>query len=155
MLVTMQDDYNSEVQLIEGYHLGVDYGERNLGVAVSDSLASVASPLEVVKIDKAGNYWAKLRDICRNWQVTRIVLGLAKNTEDKDTDSSKAARKWAKQARVELGIEIEFFAEQLSTKMSNQGLPRSKKRSMGDAYAAAHILQGFLDWKRELAARGS
>lgn len=131
--------------------LGLDVGERRIGVAVSDEMGMIASP--VATIDARGKVASELRNLILKFDVKRLVVGLPIGMSGKEGPQAKEVRTVADALGKELGIEIVYSDERLSSAVANQaligqGTRRQKRKQHIDAMAAAVILQGYLDNQR-------
>ena len=132
-----------------GRILAIDVGEKRVGLAVSDDLRMVASPLEVYQKD--GEIFAKLEKLCREYKVTGIVLGLpvSKKHPEAETMVMKFVDDLKTTFTVKMDIELYFQDESFSsiyaeTWMKNQGYKHGKIRKDSDKYAALKILEDYL-----------
>ncbi|MEK7503024.1 MAG: Holliday junction resolvase RuvX [Patescibacteria group bacterium] len=130
-------------------YLGIDYGEKRIGVALSDEGAKLAFPkyVEVAGGPERWNVVARnLKKIVDAEQVAAVVVGLPLGFSMQETESTKKARNFGEFLRKELSIEIIFQNEVLSTaEVEKSGAARE---GMVDASSAALILQSFLDNKK-------
>jgi putative Holliday junction resolvase len=132
--------------------LGLDYGTRRIGVAVSDGAGVSAHPLTV--IDTATQPLAsRLREIISEYGVTCIVVGLPTSLSGGEGDVAKQARAFARDVGAETGLPVTLFNEQFTTVEAERvlleaGTRRSKRREVRDKMAAAVMLQGYLDSSR-------
>ncbi|MFD0857437.1 Holliday junction resolvase RuvX [Roseovarius aquimarinus] len=133
--------------------MGLDLGEKTIGVAVSDALWSVASPLETVRRRKFGLDAARLVELIAARGIGGLVLGLPRNmdgTEGPRCQSTRAfARNLAKLPALE-ALPIGFWDERLSTVAAERALleadtSRKRRAEVIDHVAASYILQGVLD----------
>ena len=124
--------------------LGIDYGEKRIGVAVSDEGGSFAFPYSVVFHDK--NALAKICGIIQKEGITEIALGLPQNFSRQDTESTRRVRRFAEELKNAAGIPVLLVDETLSTaEVIKSG---ASPREMRDASAAALILQTHLNRKK-------
>ncbi len=123
-------------------YLGIDYGDKRIGVAISDEDGNFAFPRGVVKNDVGvvREYFSK---ILTEEKIMVIILGLPLNFSMKDTEQTKKVREFGEWLKKEFGAEVILENEILSTKEAEKGGGVSK--NMIDASSAALILQGFLD----------
>lgn len=139
--------------MLEGRVLGIDVGERRVGVALSDKLRLLARPLVV--LDR-GNGLAPVLDalaeVARSEGVGQMVVGLPLNADGSQGHQSRRAEDFARVARRVVGLPVEMWDERLSTRAAEdiaraQGLNMRQQRQRGrlDAIAAAVILQDYLD----------
>jgi putative holliday junction resolvase len=131
--------------------LGVDIGERRIGVALSDELGMIASP--IATIDAQGDVAGEFRKLVSKYGVARLIVGLPIGLSGREGPQSKQVRSIADDLGRELGIEIVYSDERLSSAVANQalisqGTRRARRKEQVDAMAAAVILQGYLDSQR-------
>jgi len=120
--------------------LGIDYGTKRIGLAISDELKRLAFPYKTIEADQ--NAHATLEMICKQESIERIIVGLPRGLQTMQaTDMTKKVRAWAK-ALSGLGVPVVFVDEFFSTKEAS-GLPTKKDHI--DQAAATIILQSFLD----------
>lgn len=130
--------------------LAVDYGMNNVGLAVSDEIGIVATPLCVLKNDSS--LLAKIEEIVKSRKVAKIVVGLPEwESYSYVVDEIKIFVSKLRERVV--NIEIEFVNEYYSTKSAQKKLAEIGKRSKSvrnklDAYSACEILQTYLERKR-------
>ncbi|CCF82333.1 Holliday junction resolvase RuvX [Nitrolancea hollandica] len=131
--------------------MGLDIGERRVGVAVSDELHVIASPVESVDL-KRGGVDALLAAIERH-SPERIIVGLPTSMSGREGPQAKAVREFAKQLGEAVQTPITFWDERLTTSIAEQALitsgrRRRERKERVDAVAAALILQSYLDSRR-------
>ena len=130
--------------------LALDYGTKRIGIAITDELAMIASPLETIHPDKLNEY---LSSKIKNDKVTGIVLGLPKGLKGEDTNSTKQVLDLKKHLeRTFPQVSIYLYDERFTSKMASRtmlegNLPKAKRRdkAMVDKISAAIILQSFLE----------
>jgi putative Holliday junction resolvase len=133
-----------------GRVLGVDAGERRIGLALSDETRMLASPLQVlVRDDGLAPILDALLELVRNEAVTEMVVGLPLNANGTEGRQARRARDFARVAERVVGLPVTLWDERLSTREAEaivraQG-GRTRSRTDIDAVAAAVILQDFLD----------
>ncbi|HSL24913.1 MAG TPA: Holliday junction resolvase RuvX [Acidimicrobiia bacterium] len=130
-----------------GRVLGLDYGSRRVGVAVSDPLRITAGALEVVDRERAVTRVTELVD---ELEVTRIVLGFPRSLAGGEGPAAAAVRRFAAEIEAATGLSVTLVDERFSTvsaerSMREAGARRRTRRESLDKVAAAIILQGFLD----------
>ncbi|WP_421904513.1 Holliday junction resolvase RuvX [Mameliella sp.] len=134
---------------------GLDLGTRTIGVAVSDSFRSVATPLETVKRKKFGVDAAALVKILRARNIGGVVLGLPRNMDGSEGPRCQSTRAFARNFAGLWKGPITFWDERLSTVAAEKALleadtTRKRRSEVIDHVAAAYILQGALDRMRYL-----
>jgi putative Holliday junction resolvase len=131
--------------------MGIDLGEKNIGIAISDELGWTAQGLETVKrrgsIEKDLD---KINAIVQQYQVEKIVVGLPRNMNGTTGVQGQKALDFADKIRRYLDLPVETWDERLSTVAAerlliNADVSRAKRRKVIDKLAASVILQGYLD----------
>jgi putative Holliday junction resolvase len=137
--------------------IGLDLGEKTIGLALSDTLLSVASPLETLKRGKFSVNAAELHRLIKAHGVGGLVVGLPLNMDGSEGPSAQSARAFARNfANLHNDIAIVFWDERLSTAAVTRTLleadsSRKRRAEVVDKMAAAYILQGALDRLRHMA----
>jgi putative Holliday junction resolvase len=135
--------------------LGIDYGDRNVGLALSDALGMTAQPLGTYLFkNRPAEDAAYFKDLIVSRQVGAIVIGLPLRMDGSPgsrVDKTKAFARWLGQA---VGVPIDFWDERLTTHQAHQVMQEQKvrmkdKRSVVNQISAAIILQGYLDSRRD------
>jgi putative Holliday junction resolvase len=136
--------------------LGVDYGERRIGLALSDPTGTIASPAGTLS-RRAGKRppWAEIERIVREKEVVGIVVGLPLNLEGAETPWSAEIREFAEKLQARTGLSVHLIDERLTSVMAERavrgsGLRKSSREQKEriDETAAAIILQNFLERAR-------
>lgn len=132
---------------------GLDYGTKTIGVAVSDGLGLTAQTVTTVRRASLKADLAELSRLVKEYEVTRIVLGLPLNMNGSEGPRAEASRKFADVLGQSLGLPVELWDERLSTVAAQRTLleadvSRAKRREVIDQLAAQFILQGWLDAHR-------
>ena len=131
--------------------LGLDPGERRIGVALSDPTGTIASPHSVIDrrtVDPA----IAVREMCEEYGVGLIVVGLPTGLSGNEGPSAKAARVFGTRVSAAADVPVEFQDERFTTVTAEAallegGVRRDKRREVRDKVAAAVILQTYLDRK--------
>lgn len=128
-------------------YLGVDYGTKRVGVAVSDGLGLTARPLEVVD---RGNAVARLATLIDQYEVGCLVIGLPTGLGGEEGESVEGARALAEEIAEATGVKVVLADERFTSRMAESallesGMKRRERRETVDKVAAAIILQGYLD----------
>ena len=143
-------------QFASGHGLaGLDLGDKTIGVAVSDGLLSVATPLTTIRRKKFGIDAASLMDIVTGRQLAGIVLGLPRNMDGTEGPRCQSTRAFARNLSRLTDLPITFWDERLSTVAAERALleadaSRKRRAEVIDHVAAGYILQGVLDRIRVL-----
>ncbi len=135
--------------------LGFDLGEKTIGLALSDTLLTVATPLETLKRGKFTADAAKLEAVIAEQGVGGLVIGLPLNMDGSEGPSAQSARAFARNFAARGPLPIILQDERLSTAAVTRTLldadaSRRRRAAVVDKMAAAYILQGALDRMRHL-----
>lgn len=130
--------------------IGLDLGTKTIGVAVSDRLLSVASPLETIRRKKFTEDAHALLAIAAGREVGGIVLGLPRNMDGSEGPRCQSTRAFARNLERLTALPIAFWDERLSTVAAERALleadtSRKRRAEVIDHVAAGYILQGALD----------
>ena len=133
--------------------MGLDLGDKTIGLALSDSRWTVASPLETLKRTKFTADARRLAALVAEHQVGGLVIGLPVNMDGSEGPRCQSARQFARNLVEQAGFElpIAFWDERWSTKaverllIDEADLSRRRRGQVVDKMAAAYILQGALD----------
>lgn len=96
--------------------IAFDYGVKNIGVAVGQSLTQSATPLTELKARDGIPNWQTLGDLFEEWQPDAVLIGLPLNMDGTESDMCKRARKFGNRINGRFGLKIHFVDERLSTK---------------------------------------
>ncbi len=138
--------------------LGLDPGERRIGVAVADPTGTIASPdryIDRTKLDVG----SAIADLCHEFDVSLVVIGLPLNLDGREGSSAHSARELGELVEEATGIEVVFQDERFTSKTAEDalisgGMRRKKRRETRDQVAAAVMLQNYLDRRRNDAGPG-
>jgi putative Holliday junction resolvase len=130
--------------------LGLDVGQKTIGVAVSDPLGFTAQGLTTIRRTKKEQDIQEIKKFCDEYDVKVIVIGLPKNMNGTIGPSGEITMAFGKLIEEELKIEIKFWDERLTTVAAHKAmieadLSRSKRKKIVDKVASTYILQGYLD----------
>ena len=136
---------------------GLDLGTKTIGVAVSDGLRSVATPLETIRRDKFTADAARLAVIVEKRALKGIVVGLPLNMDGSEGPRCQATRAFVRNFGRLSDIALTFWDERLSTVAAERALleadtSRARRAEVIDHVAAGYILQGALDRLAHLRA---
>ncbi len=133
--------------------LGLDYGARTVGVAICDPLGLTAQPLETVfrkEENKLRRTLARIEEICREYGVEKIVVGLPLNMDDSEGERAALARAFGDRLASRTGLPVFYEDERLTSVEAEEVLkesrvpPRERKQVI-DQIAASLILRSFLE----------
>jgi len=138
--------------------LGFDLGEKTIGLALSDTLRSIATPMETLPRGKFSNDAVKIEKIIADQNVGGLIIGLPLNMDGTDGPSAQSARAFARNFAARTNVPIVFQDERLSTAAVTRTLidadaSRKRRAEVVDKMAAAYILQGALDRLRHMGTR--
>lgn len=130
--------------------MGLDLGTKTIGVALSDSFQTVATPIETVKRKKFGVDAARLLEIIDQRSVGGIILGLPRNMDGSEGPRCQSTRAFARNLAQLVAVPIGYWDERLSTVAAERALleadtSRKRRAEVIDHVAASYILQGVLD----------
>ena len=130
--------------------IGLDLGEKTIGVAVSDQMLSVASPLQTVRRQKFILDAAQVVALIEQRQIGGLVLGLPRNMDGSEGPRCQSPRAFARNFNRLYALPISFWDERLSTVAAERALleadtSRKRRAQVIDHVAASYILQGALD----------
>lgn len=126
--------------------LGLDFGERRIGVAISDPTHTIASPLTIIDREKVDAV-DEIAKICKNYNVRRIVLGLPLLMSGKEGRVAKLVRRFKEELEKRIKIDVVLIDERLTSKISEKELRKKRKRIKKeeiDLFSAALLLQEYL-----------
>ncbi|MGD6818202.1 Holliday junction resolvase RuvX [Metabacillus sp. 84] len=132
--------------------LGLDYGTKTIGVAVSDYLGWTAQGLETVKINEEGGDYGltRLSELIKTEEADKIVVGLPKNMNGTIGPRGEACQRFASLLEETFSLPVVLWDERLTTMAAERMLieadvSRKKRKKVIDKMAAVMILQGYLD----------
>lgn len=130
--------------------MGLDFGSKTIGVAISDRLQTVATPRETILRKKFGVDADAIARLIAENEIAGIVLGLPLNMDGSEGPRAQSTRAFARNLAVRITIPIFFWDERLSTVAAERALleadmSRKKRAVVIDNVAASYILQGVLD----------
>lgn len=138
------------IELLQMRYLGIDYGDKRIGVALSDEQGILAFPFATVENGKGAI--DQIKKICSEQEVEKIIVGLPISFGMRETEQTGKVRLFAKKLGKETGLTIEFENEILTSKMARQTARQAGKKGVSkqkiDESSAAIILQSWMDRKR-------
>ena len=136
--------------MLDGRIMGLDVGDKTIGVAVSDLMGLTAQGVKTIKrVGKKKDIEA-LKEIIKERQVNKIVSGLPKNMNGTIGESGERVLALAELIKEKTNLPIEMWDERLTTVAAHRAmleadLSRNKRKKIVDKIAATYILQGYLD----------
>jgi len=141
----------SAKSIIENFmnYLGIDYGERRIGLAHGDELG-VATPLHALTQAEPDARFAALRDLVAKRRVNGLVLGLPLNMDGSEGFKAAEVKRFADRLAAEFRVPVHFVDERLTSHEAESTIPKSRRRAVRasglvDSRAATLILQDFLE----------
>lgn len=130
--------------------LGLDVGDKTIGVALSDPLGFTAQGITTIRRKTEGIDIQELKKICEEYGVEKIVSGLPKNMNGTLGPQSEKVVDFCNKLKEALNLDIIMWDERLTTVAAHRvmleaDLSRSKRKKLVDKIAATYILQGYLD----------
>lgn len=146
------DGRNGDIMRI----MGLDFGSKTVGVAVSDPLGITAQGLEIIRRkeeNKLRQTYARIEELIVEYHVEQIVLGLPKNMNATEGERAELARQFKAGLERRTGLPVTMWDERLTTvaadkAMMEAGIRREHRKDYVDMIAASLILQGYLDRMR-------
>lgn len=140
--------------------LGLDLGTRRIGAALSDPTGTIASALDVIPADGRARVFARIAELVKTHDVTRIIVGLPTRLDGTEGAEARRARQFAAALQQEIGVPVELLDERLSTAEAERAMleadaSRARRRERRDAVAAALILQRYLDTRKRESGNGN
>lgn len=134
--------------------LGLDYGSKTVGVAVSDELLITAQGVEIIRREKQTKLrqtLARIEELIAAYSVEKIVLGYPKNMNNTEGERCEKTKEFKEMLEKRTGLEVVLWDERLTTvaadrSMMETGIRREHRKEFVDEIAAIFILQGYLDY---------
>lgn len=135
--------------------MGLDYGSKTIGVAVSDPLGITAQGVEIIRREEENKLRKSLRrveELVKEYEVEEIVLGFPKNMNNTVGERAEKSLQLKEMLERRLGLPVAMWDERLTTVEANRtlmesGVRRENRSKYVDMIAAVFILQGYLDAK--------
>lgn len=135
--------------------MGLDYGSKTVGVAISDPLLITAQGIEIIRRkdeNKLRRTLARIEELIVEYEVSEIVLGLPKNMNDTIGDRAKLSLEFQEKLERRTGLPVTMWDERLTTVAAKQamieaGIRWEERKDYVDKIAAVFILQGYLDYR--------
>ncbi|MBE5938214.1 MAG: Holliday junction resolvase RuvX [Lachnospiraceae bacterium] len=134
--------------------LGLDYGQKTVGVAISDELGITSQGVETITRNKENQLrktLARIEELCEMYGVSSIVLGYPKNMDNSIGEQAEKSEEFAELLKRRTGIDVILWDERLTSKQARDVLEegnvrdRREQKKVIDKLAAALILQSYLD----------
>lgn len=133
--------------------MGLDYGAKTVGVAISDEMLLTAQPIETIKRERAGKLrqtLARIEALMKEYDVEKVVIGLPKKLNNDEGDRCDRTREFGDMVERRSGLEVIYWDERLTTVaadavLAEGGVRKENRKEYIDKVAASLILQGYLD----------
>lgn len=133
--------------------LGLDYGSKTVGVAISDPLLITAQGVEIIRRESEGKIrktYQRIEELCKQYEVEKIVLGYPKNMNGTDGERAQKSLEFKEALERRTGIPVIMWDERLTTvsadnAMMESGIRRENRKEYVDEIAAMIILQNYLE----------
>ncbi|RGI42738.1 Holliday junction resolvase RuvX [Roseburia sp. OM04-10BH] len=134
--------------------IGLDFGSKTVGVAISDELLITAQGIEIVRRkseNKLRQTLARIEELIKEYKVEKIVLGFPKNMNNSEGERCEKTLEFKEMLERRTGLTVELWDERLTTVaadnlMMEAGIRRENRKEYVDQIAASFILQGYLDY---------
>jgi putative Holliday junction resolvase len=133
--------------------LGIDYGDRKIGLAVSDQLEITAQPLSIYRRKTEKEDAAYFKGVVSEYEIKEVIIGLPLRMDGSSGTRAEKTREFARWLGQVLNLPIHFWDERLTTKqatkvLSRQKIPPRAKKELEDQVSAVIILSTYLESKR-------
>lgn len=136
--------------------MGLDYGSKTVGVAISDPLLITAQGIEIIRRkdeNKLRQTLARIEELIAEYEVKEIVLGFPKNMNNTEGERAVLSEEFKEKLERRTGLGVTLWDERLTTvaaekTMMEAGVRRENRREYVDMIAATLILQGYLDRRK-------
>lgn len=136
--------------------MGLDYGSKTVGVAISDQLLLTAQGKEIIRRERENKLrqtLARIEALITENDVEKVVLGCPKNMDGSEGERVEKTREFQEMLERRTGLEVVLWDERLTTAaadryMMEAGIRRENRKQYVDEIAAVFILQGYLDYIR-------
>ena len=130
--------------------LALDPGTKRIGVAVSDEMKMIATPLEYIPAEPFAGFLARLREILREKEIELVIIGMPRNMDGSYGPASLKVQEFVAVLKDAITIPIRTLDERLTTVQAQRfliegNLRRAKRKEKVDKTAAAILLQSYLD----------
>lgn len=137
--------------------MGLDFGSKTVGVAVTDPLMLTAQGIEIIRRkeeNKLRRTLARIEELIVEYGVTKIVLGLPKNMNDTEGERVRLSMEFKDMLERRTGLPVEMWDERLTTVeahniMIEAGIRREDRKDYVDMIAAQLILEGYMEYHKE------
>jgi len=133
-----------------GRLLAIDYGEKRLGLAISDPNQIISKPLKTIILSDSQYIYNELEKIISDYEIQKLIIGLPLGMDGKNTQQTSKVEAFKENLQNKISIPVILFDERLSSvsakkSLISQGIKTGHNKSKIDQTAAAIFLQHFLD----------
>lgn len=133
--------------------LSIDYGQKRVGLAVSDPLGFTAQGLPTIEGASSKELIAEIGRVCKEWSVEEIVVGMPVNMDGSLGPKANETNAFIERLKTGVAVPVTTWDERLTSReagrlMIEEGLSRKKQRAQSDRIAATLILQNYLEARR-------
>lgn len=133
--------------------MGLDVGDRTIGIAVSDELGITAQGLKTLKRKSTEEDFREIASMIAQFEIEKIIVGIPRNMDGSLGAQAEKVLRWVEALKAHIKIPVDVWDERLSTVGANRilleaDLSRRKRKKVIDKLAAVLILQGYLDQSR-------
>ena len=136
--------------------MGLDYGSKTVGVAISDPDEIIANGIEIIRRkdeNKLRQTLARIEELIEEYDVQKIVLGLPKNMNNTEGFRVEATMEFKEKLERRTNLQVDMYDERLTTVIADKtmmeaGVRRENRKEYVDMIAATIILQDYLDFKK-------
>ncbi len=133
--------------------MGLDYGDKTVGVAISDTMMLTAQPLETIERDRPSKLrktLARIENLMEEYDVETVVIGLPKKMNNEEGERCERTREFGNMIERRTGLTVIYQDERLTTVAADAvlqegGIRKERRKKYIDKMAASIILQGYLD----------
>ncbi len=134
-------------------YLGIDLGEKRVGIAVSDPGGIIAQPVKTVPFQSGKQLLREIDNLVKEYEIEKIVIGLPLTMKGTDSEKTREVREFAEVLSRTVSVPVHFMDERLTTVQAHStmhqiGKKPSRHRERVDQLAAQLILQTFLDQEK-------
>ena len=150
---------NNQINLVESLNtsqilVGLDLGTKTLGVAVSDRLKIIASPLSTIQRNGTKKDLLKLQEILNDYEIGGFIVGLPLSLDNSENHKTQLVRNFNKELIDFFNLPSVFWDERFSTdvifkEMRRSDMSKTKIKNKLDQQSASYILQGYLERYRK------
>jgi len=126
--------------------LGLDIGDKRIGVSISDELEIISTPLEIFNNDKKVK--EKLQKLINEYKIKKVVVGIPYTLKGEVGIQAKKVINFVEDILMSAGIEVDYIDERYTTKISLKLLEKNSKSKMIDKFSASIILKDYLDRRK-------